>query len=144
MILLTAFSFFVFLIPAEDVADRINLILTLMLTQVAFKFVTIGIVPKVGYSTHLDKFLFLNMIFFLVIAIFFAFQYWFPHTWTNLVAFFSTVGVGLFFGTTWICSVVYSPDTNNAYNSAIIKVKSGTNWYAFNYANPKFMKLKDT
>jgi len=54
--ILSGFAFFVFLIKAEAVGERVYLVLTLMLTQVAFKFVTSGIVPRVGYNTHLDTY----------------------------------------------------------------------------------------
>jgi hypothetical protein len=43
-------------IAPDEVGDRVQITLTLLLTAVAFKFVMIQFVPPVGYLTYLDKY----------------------------------------------------------------------------------------
>ena len=43
-------------VPTEDIGARISLSITLLLTLVAFKFVLMQGVPKVGYLTYMDKY----------------------------------------------------------------------------------------
>ena len=50
-------------VGTDDLNDRINVILTLLLTAVAFKFVIADAIPKVGYSTLIDDFVLYNMAF---------------------------------------------------------------------------------
>ena len=47
----------VFAIPPEDLADRLSVVLTSLLTAVAFKLVVEENIPKLSYSTLLDKYL---------------------------------------------------------------------------------------
>jgi len=61
--MLSLLGFLVFFLPVGDLADRINLILTLLLTAVAFKFVVAESIPRLGYQTHIDSFVLYNMIF---------------------------------------------------------------------------------
>ena len=60
MIGLTLLCLGTFLVPEEDLADRLGIILTLVLTAVAFKFVVADSIPKLGYNTYIDIFLLLN------------------------------------------------------------------------------------
>ena len=53
-LLLTLMSLSVFAVPTGDVADRLSVILTLVLTSVAFKFVMAQSLPKIPYNTALD------------------------------------------------------------------------------------------
>eukprot|EP00294_Goniomonas_avonlea_P003159 CAMPEP_0114572598 /NCGR_PEP_ID=MMETSP0114-20121206/18392_1 /TAXON_ID=31324 /ORGANISM="Goniomonas sp, Strain m" /LENGTH=485 /DNA_ID=CAMNT_0001759849 /DNA_START=33 /DNA_END=1487 /DNA_ORIENTATION=- len=45
-------------VPVDDVADRMGVILTLLLTTVAFKFVVASSTPQIPYLTFLDYYLF--------------------------------------------------------------------------------------
>ena len=44
----------VFVVPKEDVADRLSLITTLFLATAAFLYVMADDLPKCGYMTDLD------------------------------------------------------------------------------------------
>lgn len=44
-------------IPWDDVASRLSIVTTLLLSSLAFRFVTSGLIPRVGYATLLDKFI---------------------------------------------------------------------------------------
>ncbi len=43
-----------FAIPIEDVADRLSVIITLLLTSTAFKYVITEKLPRIDYPTQLD------------------------------------------------------------------------------------------
>mmetsp|Transcript_17245 Transcript_17245/g.34577 ORF Transcript_17245/g.34577 Transcript_17245/m.34577 type:complete len:396 (-) Transcript_17245:91-1278(-) len=49
------FSWYVFLMPASDISDRINTTLTLFLAEVAFLFVIADKLPQVSYLTVMDR-----------------------------------------------------------------------------------------
>eukprot|EP00798_Chlamydomonas_sp_ICE-L_P027614 gene27614-7251_t len=51
----------VFGIPASALSDRNGVIITLLLTAVALKLVTVSIAPATGYPTMLDKYMLLGM-----------------------------------------------------------------------------------
>ena len=54
LLLIQLMSFASFLVPIDDVGDRANIIITLMLTTVAFKFSYADSIPKVPYQTYMD------------------------------------------------------------------------------------------
>jgi len=54
--LLTLFCMSVFFFDTTDLAGRLSVVLSLILTSVAFKYVIAGYLPKVPYSTLLDKY----------------------------------------------------------------------------------------
>ena len=56
MILIVLMSGCSFVIPSKDVADRLSASLTLVLTAVAYKYVVSQMVPPIGYSTRLDRY----------------------------------------------------------------------------------------
>ena len=56
MILIVLMSGCSFVIPFKDVADRLSASLTLVLTAVAYKYVVSQMVPPIGYSTRLDRY----------------------------------------------------------------------------------------
>ena len=68
MLMLSLLGFSAFSLPRGDLSDRLNIVLTLLLTTTAFKFVVSDTIPKVGYNTHLDVFILLNMAFLFSIA----------------------------------------------------------------------------
>ena len=59
---LTILGLLCYTMPIDDVASRINALLTLILTSVAFKFVLAGALPKVPYNTLADWFVLLSMV----------------------------------------------------------------------------------
>lgn len=63
--LLTLMSVTTFAVPVGDVADRLSVILTLVLTSVAFKFVVAQGLPKISYNTCLDYYV---LVSFLLLA----------------------------------------------------------------------------
>ena len=47
MLMLSVLGFTAFSLPRRDLSDRLNIVLTLLLTTVAFKFVVTDMIPKV-------------------------------------------------------------------------------------------------
>ena len=59
--------FATFALEPNEIGERLSLILTLLLTSVAFKFVISDAVPKVSYMTVLDTYVLVcNALFFMV------------------------------------------------------------------------------
>lgn len=56
--LLACSTLLVFVVPAIQLADRLSLTVTLLLTTIAFKFAIRDAIPKVAYSTFLDTYMF--------------------------------------------------------------------------------------
>merc|ERR1712151_1146994 len=56
-------------VPCTEVADRLSLSLTLVLTAAAYKFVVSGMLPAIGYSTMLDTYVTGCSFFLFVIVI---------------------------------------------------------------------------
>eukprot|EP00942_MAST-04A_sp_MAST-4A-sp1_P010781 g10781.t1 len=77
--MLSATGLIVFTLGTDDLNDRINVILTLLLTAVAFKFVIADAIPKVGYSTRVDSFVILNMGFLFAQIVMCAIAHHFEH-----------------------------------------------------------------
>jgi hypothetical protein len=59
--MITLSSFCIFMIPPGAFQTRLGVLMTLMLTNVAFKFSLQETCPKVGYSTHVDTFVFIQI-----------------------------------------------------------------------------------
>jgi len=66
--LITIMSVTSFAVPVDLVAERCGLILTLVLTSVAFKFVVGQDLPKISYNTFLDWYILISFIVLAVIA----------------------------------------------------------------------------
>ena len=60
--MLTLMSVATFAVPAGDVADRLGVILTLVLTSVAFKFIVAQSLPKIPYNTCLDWYVLISFV----------------------------------------------------------------------------------
>jgi len=54
---LTSMTFFAFILEPADLADRQALVVTMLLTVVAFKLVVADALPKLSYSTRLDTYM---------------------------------------------------------------------------------------
>ena len=52
--MLTTCGFISFCIPRDEMTTRIEVVVAVMFTVIAFMFTTVGFTPKVGYSTTLD------------------------------------------------------------------------------------------
>jgi hypothetical protein len=65
MSMLSLAAFLQFEVAEENVADRASISLTLLLTAVAYKLVTAGMVPAISYFTLLDKFVTMNVMLML-------------------------------------------------------------------------------
>ena len=55
--------------PAKDLANRLSATLTLLLTAVAYKYLVAQLVPPVGYSTVLDKYVMICFLFLGLMAV---------------------------------------------------------------------------
>jgi hypothetical protein len=69
LLILSSISWVCPFMGAEEFADRINLLTTLLLSAVALMFAITESVPKVSYLTVLDKFVLLNFGLLFVIAV---------------------------------------------------------------------------
>jgi hypothetical protein len=66
---LVAISWFVFLLPPSQLADRLGLVVTLILALLAFQFVINDKLPNTGYLTLLHSFILKSNIMLLVVGI---------------------------------------------------------------------------
>ena len=152
MLMLSLLGFTAFALPPDALSDRIDIMLTLLLTAVAFKFVIADAIPKVGYNTHLDNFVMMNMAF-----LFFAAAVCVAGSLTESLddtSLWTTVMLGvrwdmnramtmvcififLFINITWAIGVKYALESE--IDLKPIKLVDGTNWYNFLFANPGFL-----
>jgi len=75
-------------VEVPDIADRLSVTMTMMLTAVAFKFIVGDQLPKVSYNTYLDFYLLYTMFFMFLVSIYFCAG---PHLWK---AWFSLDDIG--------------------------------------------------
>jgi len=73
LFLITLMSVTTFVVPLHEVAERCGVILTLLLTSVAFKFVVGQDLPKISYNTFLDTYVLVSFIVLTFIALGVAF-----------------------------------------------------------------------
>ena len=66
--LLSALVFTSFAIAPEDLADRLSVTLTLVLTSVAFKYMVAQELPRISYLTLLDKYILLSFAFLALVG----------------------------------------------------------------------------
>ena len=69
MFVLTSLTGLTWAVPPTDVADRLSVSLTLVLTAVAYKLTVAANIPQVAYLTLLDKFVSLCFIFMVTVAV---------------------------------------------------------------------------
>lgn len=72
---ITGLVMIAFALPIEDLNDRMSVVLTLLLTAVAFKYVVSSYLPKVTYLTLLDKYILSSLILIFCTAAENAFVY---------------------------------------------------------------------
>jgi hypothetical protein len=143
--MLSVLTFVVFALPLDGgLADRINVILTLFLTSVAFKFVIGESIPKVGYTTLLDVFVLANMLFLFLSCFVCVAGTWLIQNGVPAVA-------GVELNTALLClSVFLLVVLDGWWLAKVLRSRTlaaprlnaspGRTWYAFAYANPFFMR----
>eukprot|EP00729_Bicosta_minor_P017839 gene17839-4579_t len=65
----TSLAFLSLLIPDEDLADRLSVTLTLMLTSAAYKIVAANAVPDVPFLTYLDTYCVTCLVFSVLVSV---------------------------------------------------------------------------
>eukprot|EP01083_Nonionella_stella_P284456 968401_1 len=93
LLALTAFS-----LGADDLGDRLNLLITLILTAVAFSYVVFDSLPNVPYLTFMDKYILGSYAFlvFLMIQTAMLRQTWFTEKMDKIVFYASIIWLILF------------------------------------------------
>jgi hypothetical protein len=69
IIILNSISFMAFLMPAEQMAERLALVVTLILALLAFQYTINDKLPNTGYVTYLHQFISDSNIMLLVVAL---------------------------------------------------------------------------
>ena len=133
----------------DDNGDRLSIVLTLLLTSVAFKFVVAELMPKVSYLTRLDTLvlgsmaaLFSNSILVVIPS---GVLWLYPDTpayaeTTNICLGVSFVAISLVSAGCWLAHV------RNAGKNArtrLIETQKGKRWYHFAYYEPAFCCRED-
>jgi hypothetical protein len=149
--MISLLSLLVFAVPEEDLADKISIVLTLLLTSVAFKFVIGDKLPRVNYTHFMDAFVSNNMLFLFSVAVLTTVDslfYRFSETLDHDLHEFSNMNISMLLGALvllffingrWVLSVrkVYHP---NSHRTPLINMIEGKNWYNCQYGNPFFME----
>jgi hypothetical protein len=142
---LVALCFSAFCIDVADLADRMSIILTLLLTAVAFKFVIADSLPKLSYSTYIDYFLLMNFFVLGWMGAISAFSAAFE--WGNLVGLVSSAVLFAFLYMFWALSVCCDARKSRAQMkfssdqtlTHIAKHEPTRNWFCFHFGSPPFM-----
>jgi len=69
LFLIVMLSMCAFALPVSDLSDRMSVVLTLVLTSVAFKYVVAGYLPKMSYMTFLDKYVLISFVMLCGVAL---------------------------------------------------------------------------
>eukprot|EP00484_Ammonia_sp_Unknown_P001953 CAMPEP_0197022306 /NCGR_PEP_ID=MMETSP1384-20130603/3213_1 /TAXON_ID=29189 /ORGANISM="Ammonia sp." /LENGTH=642 /DNA_ID=CAMNT_0042450323 /DNA_START=41 /DNA_END=1969 /DNA_ORIENTATION=+ len=93
LLALTAFS-----LGADDLGDRLNLLITLILTAVAFSYVVFDSLPNVPYLTFMDKYILGNYAFLVALMVWSSFmrQDWFTEIMDVWAMYASIIGLFLY------------------------------------------------
>eukprot|EP00040_Diaphanoeca_grandis_P043727 m.268906 g.268906 ORF g.268906 m.268906 type:complete len:485 (-) comp81239_c0_seq1:26-1480(-) len=147
---LVTLCFSAFSVELEDIADRMSIILTLLLTAVAFKFVIADSLPKLSYSTLMDYYLLLNFVIMgwmgAVSATSAALEL------PNYVGLYSSLAIFsvlyLWWGIT-VCVVSRRTRRKLGFASsdtltAMAKHEPNRNWFCFHFSRPPFMPTEGT
>jgi hypothetical protein len=166
MMMLSLLCLVVFAIPADELNDRVEVILTLFLTAVAFKLVISDSIPKVGYSTLIDNFVLGNMIFLFSTVMLCTAGFLISNTllltpeqcgispfchaafYIGYFVDYLTITVN---GLMFFCSILFFTGMNLHWLFSVIRreqhnlhlqpltKQDGRNWYACMFANPAFL-----
>ena len=160
--MLTSLSLVVYAVSDGGLAERAGLILTLLLTTVAFKFVIADTIPNISYSTQLDVYMFINMLYLFLTTIICTavslLDKFFPSSMAvvdneeglktsrwNMGGFISSLVIYILLNALWIYRV-----TNRKSEEGIVgpprpvKLVPGKNWYCFMFSNPSFLPEPET
>jgi hypothetical protein len=144
--ILSLMSLTIFTVPVDIVADRLSLVLTLLLTTVAFKFVVGDSVPKVPYATYLDSYMLWNIAFLFLISIIITCAAIVERN-SELTSLPDGIDIN-------VISILIASATLLALNSVFgvrifllsrkfatppIVLEENRNWYCFMFANPSFI-----
>jgi len=141
--MLSLLAFIAFALPSDALGERVNIVLTLLLTVVAFKFALADLIPKVGYSTLLDSFVINNIIFLFLVAFVCTctsfigtrgLVFWSREISADTLACLLCVGTLLLIYAQWLVKVRRSVNLDER----MIKVSNDRNWYMCVFANPIF------
>ena len=66
---ISGLAFTAFSIPPAEVADRLGVVLTLLLSLTTYKFAVTEMIPQVPYQTHLDRYVLLNFLLLAAVAL---------------------------------------------------------------------------
>mmetsp|Transcript_1385 Transcript_1385/g.5129 ORF Transcript_1385/g.5129 Transcript_1385/m.5129 type:complete len:433 (-) Transcript_1385:109-1407(-) len=140
-LMLSLLALTAFLVPASDIADRMSIILTILLTSVAFKFVIADVLPRLPYDTFIDNFLMLNMCMLFVCALSSALTnigaFGFERDLDGLISTLAFYGIGLL---VWCVRVFqYVSNHRSERKQQHIKISSKVTWYHFLFGNPFFL-----
>lgn len=147
MLGLVGLCFSAFAVPVDDLADRMSIILTLLLTAVAFKFVIADSLPKLGFNTFLDNFILIQfgtLVWMGGISAVSA-----TAELSNVVGWASSVGIFGAANVFWLVSVLYElaahakeRKASGIKANAVAKLLSDEpkrNWYCFHFGEPCFL-----
>ena len=143
LLILGVCTLFVFAVPADELADRLSLILTLLLTVVAFKFVIADVLPKVSYSTFIDTFLLRMYTFYFLTAM--------VVTGQSIVGDgrIASAHIALAMSVVFVTSMggwtftVWRVLQQNSKQRILITPEPDTNWYNFRFGFPYFLPPRD-
>jgi len=146
---LSILGFSVFAMDEESLPDRVNTILTLLLTAVAFKFAIGDSIPKVGYNTIFDRFFLMNMLcMFKVIFVCVIWSLFEEPVDTmlsgtmftlNRILFFSSFAIFVIMNILWICLV--KQKRSGEHKAPKIALEKNRNWYSCVFSNPIFFNI---
>ena len=141
VVMIAFMSFFCFLVPVEEIANRVNIVITLILTTVAFKFSISNSVPKVGYSTHLDTYLFCSMFHLFFVATISAICNLMPYAFSNGIGLLIAVLEYISLNSWWFLSVHRGKRRDNVAGKTevIDLLDEKRNWYSFSFCNVGFL-----
>ena len=150
MTMLSILGFTIFALGDDSLADRINTVLTLLLTAVAFKFAVADSMPKVGYSTLMDIYFIKNMMCLFLMAIFSVIWDLFRGVCDpSLLELSSILSLNRLLGTLaliiyllanakWALLASKSTQGMKAYDTS-----SSSSWYGSRFSNPLFLVKSD-
>ena len=146
---LSILGFSVFAMDEESLPDRVNTILTLLLTAVAFKFAIVDSIPKVGYNTILVRFFLMNMLCMFKVVFVCVIWSLFKEPvdmflsgtmfTLNRILFFSSFAIFVIMNILWICLV--KQKRSGEHKAPTIALEKNRNWYSCVFSNPIFFNI---
>jgi hypothetical protein len=151
VLVLSALGLSTFAFKSEDLVGRTFVVLTLILTCVAFKFTTLAeSLPKVPYSTLMDHFMACGIWSLAIMTVFTIIPSFYVDeadadgvdNTINLALSMASIGM-LVIGFGALLVISYVTVRAHLRDHVIIPVNRDRPWYAFRYSNPKFLQQID-